>query len=561
MKASSLSIFLALSIVFLVALTYLADLLFNAPFPETVPEPAEIIGIVDKPRIRSKDRTEELNRLAFLEEWRKLTESQGVADELLGKSLEGSRILRDLTLGFSNREKMERFRAEAERNGIQVLGSIPELATVRVRIRDIPNALRYMDGDEWSGEVSPQYNYPVQQPPSPRSESLEGATEFAGDASGWLGVSEDREDWGKGVTVAVLDSGVDVTHSALKGAEVVEVSMMEGEPSAPGHGTAVASIIAGKSETLKGVAPAASILSIRVLDEEGQGDSFTVAEGIVEAVDRGADIVNLSLGGEGSSLLLEQAVQYAQSKGVTIVAAVGNEGRNGVAFPARYEGVIGVASVDAKGTASSFSNYGEGVDLAAPGVGVYSAWAEEGIVSFSGTSTASAFVSGALAAEFSRNPDLPREQAVDLLYKFANESEKPGFDEFTGHGALNVGRIENRYDPYVTDAAIVGYYFDPKDFGEKQVPFLVNVQNQGTQWLKNVELEVEYMGTTKKYLLSNLDPGEVKSEMLLLDAGEGRQGVRINSQLTVKDKEDVNPDNNVRTSTITLPSKEDVEDD
>ena len=201
------------------------------------------------------------------------------------------------------------------------------------------------------------------------------------------------------------------------------------------------------------------------------------------------------------------------------------------------------------------------MDLAAPGVGVYSAWAEEGIVSFSGTSTASAFVSGALAAEFSRNPDLPREQAVDLLYKFANESEKPGFDEFTGHGALNVGRIENRYDPYVTDAAIVGYYFDPKDFGEKQVPFLVNVQNQGTQWLKNVELEVEYMGTTKKYLLSNLDPGEVKSEMLLLDAGEGRQGVRINSQLTVKDKEDVNPDNNVRTSTITLPSKEDVEDD
>ena len=561
MKASSLSIFVALSIVFLVALTYLADLLFNAPRPEKVPEPAKIVGLGDKPRIIRKDRSGELNRLAFLKEWRKLTESQVVADELLGKSLEGSKVLRDLTLGFSNREKMERFRAEAERNGIQVLGSIPELATVRVRIRDIPNALRYMDGDEWSGELSPQYNYPVQQPPPPRSESLEGATEFAGGASDWLGVSEDREDWGKGVTVAVLDSGVDVTHSALKGAEVVEVSMMEGEPSAPGHGTAVASIIAGKSETLKGLAPAASILSIRVLDEEGQGDSFTVAEGIVEAVDRGADIVNLSLGGEASSPLLEQAVQYAQSKGVTIVAAVGNEGREGVAFPARYEGVIGVASVDAKGTASSFSNYGEGVDLGAPGVGVYSAWAEEGIVSFSGTSTASAFVSGALAAEFSRNPDLPREQAVDLLYKFANESEKPGFDEFTGHGALNVGRIENRFDPYVTDAAIVGYYFDPKDFGEKQVPFLVNVQNQGTQWLKNVELEVEYMGTTKKYLLSNLNPGEVKSERLLLDAGQGRQGVRINSKLLVKDKEDAKPENNVRTSTITLPSEEDGEDD
>lgn len=305
-----------------------------------------------------------------------------------------------------------------------------------------------------------------------------------------------------------------------------------------------------------GMAPAASILSIRVLDEEGQGDSFTVAEGIVEAVDRGADIVNLSLGGESSSGLLEQAVRYAQSKGVTIVAAVGNEGREGVAFPARYEGVVGVTSVDAKGTASAFSNFGEGVDLGAPGVGVYSAWAEDGIVSFSGTSTASAFVSGALAAEFSKNPDLPREQAVELLYKFANESEKPGFDQFTGHGALNVGRIENRYDPYVTDAAIVGYYFDPKDFGEKQVPFLVNVQNQGTQWLKNVELEVEYMGTTKKYLLSNLDPGEVKSERLFLDAGQGREGVRINSRLLLTDKNDIKPENNMRTSTITLPADE-----
>ncbi len=559
MKASSLTIFVALSIVFLVALTYLADLFFSAG-PETAPEPDKIVGKRDGPRIRSKEKIEELNRLAFMEEWREITQSQRLADELIGQSLEGSRVLRDLTLGFSSSEKMESFRADAEKNGIRVLGSISELATVRVRIRDIPDALRYMDRDEWSGEISPQYNYPVQQPAPPRSESLEGEKEFADGASDWLGVSEDRADWGKGVKVAVLDSGVDVTHSALKGAEVVEISMVEGQPPVPGHGTAIASIIAGKSEGLKGMAPAASILSIRVLDEEGQGDSFTVAEGIVEAVDRGADIINLSLGGESSSGLLEQAVRYAQSKGVTIVAAVGNEGREGVAFPARYEGVIGVTSVDAKGTASSFSNYGEGVDLGAPGVGVYSAWAEDGVVSFSGTSTASAFVSGALAAEFSRNPDLPREQAVDLLYKFANESEKPGFDEFTGHGALNVGRIENRYDPYVTDAAIVGYYFDPEDFGEKQVPFLVNVQNQGTQWLKNVELEVEYMGVTKKYLLNNLNPGEVKSERLLLDAEQGRAGVRINSRLLVKDKEDVKPENNVRTSTITLPSKEDGED-
>ena len=198
----------------------------------------------------------------------------------------------------------------------------------------------------------------------------------------------------------------------------------------------------------KGIAPAASILSVRVLNENGEGDSFTVARGIVEAVDRGAQVINMSLGGESSSSVLEQAVRYAHSHGVTVVAAVGNEGREGVAYPARYDGVVGVTSLDANSRVSDFANYGKGVGAGAPGVGVYSAWSEEETVSFSGTSTASAFVAGVLAAELSKKPGAPREQTVDLLYEYANESGKPGFDSFTGHGALSVARIENRFDPY-----------------------------------------------------------------------------------------------------------------
>ena len=143
---------------------------------------------------------------------------------------------------------------------------------------------------------------------------------------------------------------------------------------------------------------------------------------------------------------------------------------------------------------------------------------------------------------------------MDLLYEYANESGKPGFDSFTGHGALNVARIENRFDPYLADAAIVGYYFDPLDFGKAEVPFLVSVQNQGTLWIKNVELEVDYMGLSRKFVISNLNPGEVKSEQLLLNAGKGREGVRIQSRLRVQDREDLKPENNERASTITLPS-------
>lgn len=473
-------------------------------------------------------------------------------EELLLQNLSESKVLRDLTLGFGNRGNMERFRKEADRNGIRILGEITGLATLRIQITDLARASKFMD--EWGDEISTQYNYRVRQPEAPRSEVIEGEKEFGGQAPDWLGAPVDRENWGRGIKVAVIDSGIDASHPALKGAEVAEISLIKGEAPSPGHGTAVASIIVGNSENQKGIAPAASILSVRVLNKDGEGDSFTVARGIVEAVDRGADVINMSLGGDASSSVLEQAVQYAQSRGVSVVAAVGNEGQEGVAYPARYDGVVGVTSLDANGQSSGFANYGKGVDIGAPGVGVYTAWADEEIVSFSGTSTASAFVAGVLAAELSKNPGVPREKIVDLLYEYANESEKPGFDQYTGHGALNVARIENRFDPYLADAAIVGYYFDPLDFGKPNVPFLVSVQNQGTLWLKNVELEVDYMGLSRKFVISNLNPGEVKSEQLLLDRGKGREGVRIQSRLRVQGRDDLNPENNERASTITLPS-------
>ena len=130
----------------------------------------------------------------------------------------------------------------------------------------------------------------------------------------WLGVSDERQDWGRGVKVAVLDSGVDRTHSNLAGVAMEEIDLVGSGDSSKGHGTAVASIIAGNEGGQLGLAPAVSLLSIRVLNSAGEGDSFTVAEGIVQAVDRGAKVINLSLGGTGESKVLKNAVDYAQSK-------------------------------------------------------------------------------------------------------------------------------------------------------------------------------------------------------------------------------------------------------
>jgi thermitase len=189
-----------------------------------------------------------------------------------------------------------------------------------------------------------------------------------------------------------------------------------------GHGTALASVMVGTTSGTQGIAPRSEILSYRVIDKTGKADSYTVASGIVKAVQDGARVINLSLGAEYGSDVLKHAVGYARENGVSIVAAVGNDGEGLVNFPAAYDGVIGVSSVGKNGHVSSFSNYGKGVDIAAPGVGVLTAWEFQEMVSFSGTSVSTAIVSASIAAELSNDPNLTSHDAEDLLLRHANES-------------------------------------------------------------------------------------------------------------------------------------------
>jgi hypothetical protein len=479
---------------------------------------------------------------------------EALADLMLRKR----KPLRDVVIGFSSPEKAAAFALEAPSRGIDVIDESGPLASLRIRLRD-PAKAREMLGD-WKEDTEMEWNRPVSAPALPRPEYLDGEKGFAGDAADWMDVPENRSEWGRGVKVAVLDSGVDGNHPSLADAKLTSIDLVGGSHGPDGaylgHGTAIASLIAGTVDGSPGLAPEAEILSIRVLDGEGSGDSFTVARGIVEAADRGADVINLSLGSDTSSQVLQNAVAYAREKGSLVVAAVGNDGTRGVTFPARYEGVVGVTSVDAKGRQSSFANYGEEVDIAAPGVDVYAAWAGDGLVSFSGTSSSAGFVSGALAAEISRNPGMTSDQVVDLLYEYANEAEKPGTDILTGKGILNIGRIENRKVDGIQDAAVVGYYFDPDELKGGTTPFLVNVQNQGTAWLNGVSLQVEYGGLTRNFLIGSLDPGEVRSEKLFLDAttAANAEGVSIKSKVSLSSGRDAKPENDVRSSRITLPS-------
>ncbi|MGY8688851.1 MAG: S8 family serine peptidase, partial [Verrucomicrobiales bacterium] len=130
-----------------------------------------------------------------------------------------------------------------------------------------------------------------------------------------------------------------------------------------GHGTAVASVAAGTHAAAPGVAPAAQVLSFRVADSDGNSDSFTLAQGILAAAEAGADVINISLGSTGDSGVVEEAVNKAMAAGSTIVAAAGNNGADSLSYPAAYEGVISVGSVDAAGQHLDFSNTAESLNI------------------------------------------------------------------------------------------------------------------------------------------------------------------------------------------------------
>ncbi len=178
---------------------------------------------------------------------------------------------------------------------------------------------------------------------------------------------------GKGVTVAVIDTGVTQVKD-LSNTEFVPgydfVNDREKADDDNGHGTHVAGTIAQSTNNrygVAGVAYEAKIMPLKVLSAQGGGTTADIAEAIRFAADNGADVINMSLGGGGKSQLMQDAVDYAYGKGVTIIAAAGNAGQNAASYPARYSHVMGVAATDSKDAKAPYSNYGAGVDISAPG--------------------------------------------------------------------------------------------------------------------------------------------------------------------------------------------------
>ena len=178
---------------------------------------------------------------------------------------------------------------------------------------------------------------------------------------------------GKGIVVAVIDTGVSRVED-LKNTNFVKgydfVNDREDASDDNGHGTHVAGTIAQSTNNkfgVAGIAYEASIMPLKVLSGSGGGTISDIAEAIIFAADNGANVINMSLGGGGESKLMQEAIDYAYKKGVVIVAAAGNSNRNAAFYPARYPKVIAVSATSATGEKAPYSNYGAGVDVAAPG--------------------------------------------------------------------------------------------------------------------------------------------------------------------------------------------------
>jgi serine protease len=253
---------------------------------------------------------------------------------------------------------------------------------------------------------------------------------------------------GAGVTVAVIDTGVSKVPD-LKSTKFVKgydfVNNKDDASDDNGHGTHVAGTIAQSTNNgygVAGIAYEASIMPLKVLSGSGGGTIADIAESIKFAADNGAAVINMSLGGGGASNMMEEAIRYAHSKGVTIIAAAGNEARNTSSYPARYPDVISVSAIDAGGDKASYSNFGAGVDISAPGGGetgkiiqntVDPRTGESVFVGFQGTSMAAPHVAGVAALVRSTGVDSPEEVRA-ILKQSARQVAEDHLNHFgSGH--------------------------------------------------------------------------------------------------------------------------------
>lgn len=314
--------------------------------------------------------------------------------------------------------------------------------------------------------------------------------------SGW-----DTTTGRKSVTIGIIDSGVDDSHPDLTGHVTVGPNFSSDAANVDnyGHGTHVAGIAAASTNNGIGVAGvdwSTEILSVKVLNSSGVGTATAIAKGVKYAVDNGARIINMSLGASADSQTLKSIVEYAEVRGALVVAAADNQATNAFSYPGAYDGVVAVGASNPGDALASFSNYGDWVDLLAPGTGIVSTWpvalsgSAEPYAEEDGTSMATPLVSGIAALIWSVHPYMSAQGVANRMFETADAV--PGGTSVVVHGRVNAARaltdLPVGYRSVASDGGVFSYGVDffGSMGGQKLNKPIVSAMTTGSQngyWL------------------------------------------------------------------------------
>jgi len=334
--------------------------------------------------------------------------------------------------------------------GASVIETIPALNLYRLRIPDGATVVRMIEMYQQApGVVYAEPNYVAYAlevtPNDPLFDEQWALAQIEAPAA-WDIITGTND-----IVIAIIDTGIDYRHPDLDGGRYyVDGYDFINDDSNPmddhGHGTHVCGIATADTSNGVGIAGLAwnsRYMGVKVLDAQGAGSYFDVAQGICYAADHGARVANLSLGGPYPASTLEEAMQYAYDAGVVMACAAGNDYGYGVAYPAAYdEYCLGVAATDRGDRRASFSSYGPEVDVAAPGVDILSTTGR-GYEFWGGTSMATPHVSGLAALVLAQDPALSVAQVFAAIRNSADDVNAPAFpgeDNYLGTGRINAYR-------------------------------------------------------------------------------------------------------------------------
>lgn len=428
---------------------------------------------------------------------------------------------------------------------------------VRATSRRVLSMLGEISGKETPLFIEPNKRFKITLTPNDPYQVLQWTLKKIGAEYAWnysLGSSD--------ILVAVVDTGIDYNHPDLASNYVAlgydwvndDDDPMDGN----GHGTHCAGIIAAAINNNEGIAGLAQvkIIAEKAFDSEGYGWADDVVSAIIHAVDNGAKIISCSWGSSGDSVLLHQAIKYAYEKGVIIVASAGNENTNKKQYPAAYPEVIAVTAVDENDEPAYFTNFGDWVEIAAPGVDILSTYIGNSYARLSGTSMSTPTVAGVAALTWSVFPWMSRDQVRVQLQRTSDDLGASGFDKYYGYGKINARKAVESSPPE-SEIIVEDWQWPEIARPYETVKLTSTILNFGTHDQANLEFNFFINGTLiQKESMPLLLSGHThKTELLFTPESTGTYNLTV----YLKPANELNSENNQVTKMLIVKNPEILE--